>query len=90
MPSKKKKLNIKFFAVTCTELHNAIGPIAGEAIAVKVARMMTDSSGGCVYVPVPLNFTGVVVAEDEVEALQKAKKPDTETIGEGGHFGQYL
>ena len=86
--------DMRFWTVTCTDLHHCIGPLTSKSLATMVALLLTEQGApdGCVYVPVKMEFLGQAVevgSPEELEEFQstfkKGRKKD-ENIG----IGQYL
>lgn len=87
---------MKLWTVVCTDLHNSVGPVTSKSLATIMAMMMTKEGGdkGCVYVPVPMEFLGIVAEADsieEVKAFREARKKKNDKSDKDERYGgQYL
>jgi len=59
--------NVKFYIVCCTDLHAAVGPFLNVNAATDYALELNDEplNDGCVFFPVPFQFTGEVTYIDD-------------------------
>lgn len=81
----------EFWMVVCSELHRCVGPFPSPVEAMTVAENLT-AQGGCVYVPVEMEFVGEVAMFETREEMEETfgRQGHKEKVEEVYHRGQYL
>lgn len=84
---------MRFWTVTCSELHHCIGPITSKSLATMVALVLTKKGepDGCVYVPVQMEFLGTAIEAESAEQLEEFMKSGEKKKSKSPYIGgQYL
>lgn len=77
---RRQEVETNTYVVVCKDLHAGVGPFPTLKDATKVAEKMTEKegTGGCVYVPLPFFFHGMLLTKDQAASLVQQEKPKAE------------